>query len=307
MRDRLRAAASSASLVSSRRQFLVGAAAASLLAACGDENGADADRADESLLSVVRFFGPYFVAGQVNRVPFGLADEDGLLPEDALPDELAVTVRGPDGDVVADAVTATVRTEGLPRAYYSFEFTPETAGFYDFTMPTDSGEVFSQVQVVESDDPTLEGFIGPGDQMPAVETPTDDDARGVTPICTQEPPCDLHAVTVAEALGDGGPMVLLVATPAFCQTAVCGPVLEVMIDQMPDFPDVRFVHAEVFADPANNSTPVVPEDFAPVVDALGLPFEPVLYTVGADGVVRERLDYIFDGSEINEAVQRLVR
>lgn len=296
----------------------MGAAAASLLAACGDddddvdtgpggEDDGDLDGSsdEDALLSVVRFFGPYFVAGQVNRVPFGLADEDGLLPEDALVDELAVTVRDPDGNVVADAVTATLRTEGLPRAYYSFEFTPQTAGFYDFTMPTDNGEVFSQVQVVEPDDPTLGGLIGPGDQMPAVETPTDDDSRGVTPICTQEPSCDLHTVTVAEALG-GGAMVLLVATPAFCQTAVCGPVLEVMIDQMPDFPDVRFVHAEVFADPANNSTPVLPEDFAPVVDALGLPFEPVLYTVGADGVVLERLDYIFDGSEVNEAVQRLV-
>lgn len=316
MADRLRPVLAVPRSLPSRRQFLAGAATLSLLAACGDDDGAsgpvngggegeDVGQDEQPLLSVVRFFGPYFAAGRVNRVPFGLADEDGLLPEDSTPDELAVTVTDSDGNVVADAVPAVLRAEGLPRAYYSFEFTPETAGFYDFTMPTDSGEVFSQVQVVEPDDPTLEGLVGPGDQMPSIETPTVDDPRGVTPICTQEPPCDLHEVTVAEALG-GGPMVLLVATPAFCQTAVCGPVLEVMIAQMPEFPDVRFVHAEVFSDPENNANPVVPEDFAPVVDALGLPFEPVLYTVGADGVVQERLDYIFDGTEITEAVQRLV-
>lgn len=318
MVDRLRPALAPTRSLASRRQFLAGAAAVSLLAACGDDGASgteaggggddpsqDPAQDEQPLLSVVRFFGPYFVAGQVNRVPFGLADEDGLLPEEATPAELAVTVTDPDGNVVADSVPAVLRAEGLPRAYYSFEFTPEVAGFHDFTMQTDSGEVFSQVQVVEPDDPTLEGLVGPGDQLPAIETPTVDDPRGVTPICTQEPPCDLHEVTVAEALGDG-PMVLLVATPAFCQTAVCGPVLEVMIDQMPEFPGVRFVHAEVFADPENNSNPVVPEDFAPVVDALGLPFEPVLYTVGADGVVQERLDYIFDGTEITEAVQRLV-
>jgi hypothetical protein len=62
----------------------------------------------------------------------------------------------------------------------------------------------------------------------------------------------------------------------------------------------------VYRNPEENQQPPVPEDFAPVTTELGLPFEPVLYTVGADGIVRDRLDYIFDGSEINETVARLV-
>jgi hypothetical protein len=298
----------------SRRSFLAGAAAFSLLAACGDddapspgpEQGAGPTGDGDGQLSVVRFYGPFFVAGAANRVPFGLADEGGLLPAGDSPQELAVTVADPDGNVVADAVPAVLRGEGLPRGYYSFEFTPETAGFYDFSTETDSGEVLSQLQVVEPDDPTVADLIGPGDPMPALETPTVDDPRGVTPICTKEPACDLHGVTVARALEEGGPVVLLVATPAFCQTAVCGPVLDVMIDQMGGYPDVRFVHAEVFADPENNSTPIAAEDYAPVIGELGLPFEPVLYTIGADGAVRERLDYIFDGTEIDGALARLV-
>lgn len=318
MHDRVRSATP---FRPSRRQFLAGAAALSLLAACGDDDdtaspgdgpgdggagdGGSGGEGDEPTLSIVRFYGPYFVAGAANRVPFGLADLDGLLPEDASPRELSVTVTAPDGSVVADGVTAPIRTDGLPRPYYSFEFTPEEPGFYDYTIATDEGDVVSQLQVVAADDPTLGSFVGPGDPMPPILTPTVADARGVTPICTQEPPCDLHEVTVADALG-AGPMVLLVATPAFCQTAVCGPELEVMIDQMPEFPGVRFIHAEVYDDPADNSTPIDPEDFAPVVGELGLPFEPVLYTVGADGVVRERLDYIFDGEEISAAVRRLV-
>ena len=319
MHDRLRPATSA---VPSRRKFLAGAAALSLLAACGDddtassgsnggeggtgEGGAGAGDGQDPQLSVVRFFGPYFVAGTTNRVPFGLADADGLLPVEDSPAELTVTVTDPDGNVVADSLTAPLRSEGLPRGYYAFEFTPESAGFHDFTMDVDGGEILSQLQVVAPDDPNLAGLVGPGDQMPALETPTVENPRGVTPICTREPPCDLHEVAVSEALDGGGPVVVLVATPAFCQTAVCGPVLDVMIDQMPDFPDVRFVHAEVFKDPENNSTPLAPEDYAPVIGALGLPFEPALYTVGADGVVRDRLDYIFDGTEINETVRRLV-
>ena len=162
----------------------------------------------------------------------------------------------------------------------------------------------SQVQVVAADDPLIADLVGVGDAMPVVGTPTATDPMGVTPICTLDPPCDLHGVSLADALG-AGPVVLLVATPAFCQTAVCGPELEVMIDQMSDFPDVTFIHAEVYEEPANNSTPVVAEDFAPIVASLGLPFEPVMYTIGPDGIVRERLDYIFDGVEINDAVARL--
>ena len=132
MRDRLHPLPAAAP---SRRQFLAGAAAATLLVACGDDDAASPsgaggdDQGDgtEPSLSIVRFFGPYFVAGAVNRVPFGLADGDGLLPADRSPDELIVTVTSPDGTVLADAIAAPIRTEGLPRPYYSFEFTPDDA------------------------------------------------------------------------------------------------------------------------------------------------------------------------------------
>jgi hypothetical protein len=308
MRDRVRLRSLA---VPTRRQFLVGAAAASLLAACGDDDistvagaGGEPAGAGASELSVVRFFGPYFVAGSANRVPFGLADADGLLPATAAPSEATVSVTAPDGNVVVSDLVSPKRSAGLPRPYYAFQFTPEAAGFYDFTVQTDAGEVLSQLQVVEPDDPFVAGLVGPGDQMPAVATPTVDDPAGVTPVCTRQPPCDLHRVSVADALG--APTVLLVATPAFCQTVICGPVLDILLERTGEFPEVTFVHAEVYADPEQNSSPPVPEDFAPVVADLGLAFEPVLYTVGADGTVRERLDYIFDGVEITEAVSRLV-
>lgn len=296
----------------SRRRFLLGAAASTLLVACGDDDaevgGAgepDDGRDGEPELSVLRFYGPYFVAGAANRVPFGMADADGLLPKDASPDEVVVAVESPDGSVLATDLRATFRSEGLPRGYYAFEFTPPEPGFYNYTVATGGEELLSQVQVVAADDPAVAPLVSPGDAMPPIETPTVADPRGVTPICTRQPPCDLHERTVAEVVGTA-PMVLMVSTPAFCQTAVCGPVLDAMLAQMGEFPGVTFLHAEIYTNPAQNSQPPVAGDFAPVVDELGLPFEPVMYTVGADGVVRDRLDYIFDGTEINETIRRLV-
>lgn len=302
----------------SRRRFLGGVAAVTLLAACGDDDSTatagggsegggsgSGDPSGDDVLSVIRFFGPYFVAGTAVRVPFALSDSDGILPVDDSPAELTITVADADGNVVADQVPATLHAEGLPRPYYAFEFTPDTAGFYDFTFDTDSGEVLSQVQIVDADDPGVAAFVGPGDQMPAVATPTVDDPMGVTPICTREPACDLHGTSYADVVGRG-PSVLLVSTPAFCQVAVCGPILDIMLGEIDAYPGVVFVHAEVYLNPDQNEVPPVPDDFAPVVGELGLPFEPVLYAVGADGVVVERLDYVFDGAEIRGVLDRLV-
>lgn len=302
-------------MATSRRSFLAGAAATTLLAACsssddsdgsegaGGDGGSDSAGSDD-VLSVVRFFGPYFAAGQIARVPFGLSDSQGLLPADAVPANVSLDVRNPEGEVVAEGLTSIRHAEGLPRPYYVFEFTPASEGFYDFTLDVDGEEVISQFEVVAPDAPGMEQLVGPGDPLPPIETPTVDEARGVTPICTREPACDLHAQTVAQALEAGGPVALLVATPAFCQTVVCGPILDILLDQIGEYPDVTFVHAEVYRNPEENQTPPVPDDFAPVIDALGLPFEPVLYVTGTDGVVRQRLDYIFDGEEIRDAIDR---
>jgi hypothetical protein len=303
-----------------RRGFLAGVTAASLLAACGNEDddgatGSDGGSAGDGGstagivggLSAVRFFGPYYRATHPARVPFGLSDDEGLLSADLAPGELGVTVRGPDGEEAASGLTASLYDDGLPRPYYAFEFVPQAAGFYDVVIDAgDGGEVVTQVQIVEEDDPAASAIVAPGDPLPELQTPTVDDARGVTPLCTREPACDLHARTAAEIVAAGEPMALLVATPAFCQTVICGPVLDVLLGVLPDVPGVTGVHAEVFADPENNSVPPTEEDYAPVVGQLGLAFEPVLYTIGSDGVVRDRLDYIFGEAEIRRVLEDLV-
>ena len=297
-------------LVPTRRRFLAGAAAAAFLAACGDDDsvssGGDGGRpagddpAGEPELSVLRFYGGYYLAGEAARVPFGIGDSDGLLPGSASPAEVSVMVEDPAGNVVADGVTASFRDEGLPRGYYTFEFTPEEPGFFNYAVTTDEGVLPSQVQVVPADDPIFSTIVAPGDRMPPLQTPTVADPRGVTPICTREPACDLHDRTVAEVVGTA-PLVVLVATPAYCQTAICGPVLDLMLDAMGEFPGATFLHVEPFTDPSSGDL-----EPSPAVTELGLPFEPVLYTVDAGGVVRDRLDYIFDGSEITETIGRLV-
>ena len=288
----------------SRRQFLAAGTAtagAVLLGACGGNDGDSAasttTTAPGSLAMAQIFGGPMFIAGRELRAPFGLADQDGLLPLDRTPSLVEVQMLDPKGEALGAPVGVARHAEGLPRPYFPLVTTVDAPGIYTARVTLDGVGAEMAIQVHSADDVRL---IMPGAPMPPLETPTFDDARGVSPICTNDPVCPLHEVAVAQALAEGSPTALLVASPAFCQIAICGPVLDVLLDVTDDFPEVRFVHAEVYADPADNT-----EATAPAIGPLHLHFEPCLVLVGSDGVVADRLDTIYDRVEARDRLASL--
>jgi hypothetical protein len=289
-----------------RRRFLVGSGAAAgavLLGACGGDDSVGTDTTtslpSSGERSLVQFFGglPMLAAGGPVRAPFGVADPQGILPVDDTPETLSVTVVGPDGADLGAPIEVARHAQGLPRAYFPLVFTAAGPGIY--TGRTEIGGAALEM-AIKVDDAADVSAIQVGAAMPPIVTPTSDDAQGVDPICTADPVCSLHALTVAEALDGGGPMALLVATPAFCQISICGPVLDVLLAVADEHPDVQLVHAEVYAHPEQDL-----DVKTAAVDELGLTFEPCLVLVGSDGRVAERLDTIFDEVEVSEALARL--
>jgi len=287
----------------SRRRFLAGSgvlAGAVLLGACGDDDeGGSGTTKPTSGLALVQFFGglPMLVAGREVRAPFGVADSDGLLSVDDNPDALTVTLLDDSGKELGSPVDVPRHAEGLPRAYFPLHFTVDEPGAYTGRTEVEGEVLEMAIQIDAPEDVTV---IQPGEAMPPLATPTTKDAHGVDPICTHDPVCPLHEVTVADAVAEGRPLALLVSTPAFCQIAICGPVLDVLLGVTDDHPDVRFLHAEVYANPHKET-----DTKAPVIDALGLTFEPCLVLVGADGKVVKRLDTIFDTAEVSAALAEL--
>jgi len=294
----------------SRRHFLAAgtvAAGAALLGACGggdDDDTATTDSSDttgpedDEGYSLIGFLAQgVLAAGGRSRVPFGLGDKDGLLPVDRVPEALDVRVIDQTNSRASNAVRVARHAEGLERAYFPLELTFDKPGVY--TLQAEFEGAPAELTVQASPDSEVK-LVRPGVQLPAVETPTVADARGVDPICTREPSCPLHDVTVAEALQAGRPLALLIATPAFCQITICGPVLDILLDVMGDHPGVSYLHAEVYTQPDVNL-----DTFTPVVTQLGLPHEPVLVLVGADGIVTERLDVIFDRVELDAKLTAL--
>ncbi len=302
----------------SRRRFLaLGAAGAGAVAlgACGSGETTSSSSSSSSSttaaasssssssagggLVLSRFFGEgVLVAGMANRAPIGVADRDGLLGTDDAPEQLTVQLFDANDNEVGEALTVPRRAEGIPRPYYALPVTVTAPGYYVARAEIDGAVAETTIPVSAAAEVTV---IQPGADMPPTPTPTTADPLGVTPICTLEPqPCPLHDVSLPAALGEDRPIALLISTPKFCQVAICGPVLDVLLGQVATFPQVRFLHAEVYKEPErtlNESTEIV--------GSLGLFFEPSLVLAGADGKVVGRLDNIYDAAELSEALDQL--
>lgn len=300
-----------------RRTFLLGAAgftaAGTVLAACGDDGSDTALPGGADPLATPLLVPSFpdglaapspFVHSAEQRVAYVLHDGNDVL-RDGAPATVDLAVFDESGARISGG-EATRRDQGrdsspLATPYYAVTFVPPVAGRYRTVLTNDAGTSEHEFLVLEPGETTIPQ---PGDALPAIHTPTFTDARGVAPICTRLEPCPFHDVDLVDALASGRPTVLSIATPGFCQTAICGPVVDLLIEAAADRDDLQVIHAEVYVDPENDDGIAggAGGELTEVVDAYGLPYEPVLYVVGADGVVRRRLDAIYDGSELAEAL-----
>jgi hypothetical protein len=266
---------------------------APLLAACGGT--ASSLPRDVQL---VQRFPQNLTVGPV-RIPISLAHSGGLVTTGGgfdTPTELIASVVRIDGDdeteVVANLI-ATRHDSNIATPYWPFRTEISDPGLYQLVVEGGPREG-AAFQVFVKEDVPVPGI---GDLLPAFDTPTFDDARGVDPVCTRRPtPCPLHEASLREALALGKPVVYLVGTPAHCSTGTCTPALDAIV-QAHDLLDDRFsfLHAEVYAD--QNATRV-----APAVGAVGMTYEPALFVTDERGVIVERLDAVFDDVELMSAI-----
>lgn len=280
----------------SRRAFLGATAGLALTAACGGGSREAATTTTTAVPPLNVVLGSFqTLSGAEQRVAFGVLN--GQRPvEDGTEVEFAF---GPAGESPGEFVSAARRDDGIEaRPLYVVHHTFDQPGTYTATARVGDRTAEAAVQAI---DPATSTMPVPGQPLPRVATPTVDDARGVDPICTQVPACPWHDITLEAALDEGRPVVLLVATPALCQSAVCGPVLDILLSHKEEFESsVRFIHAEVFTDASGSTT-------TPVVQALQLQNEPFLFMAGADGLVKERFDGPYDRDEAQSALTRLTQ
>lgn len=138
-----------------------------------------------------------------------------------------------------------------------------------------------------------------GDPAPASETPTLANATLEQLTTANEPDLELYRSSIAEALAAKEPFVVAFATPKYCTSRTCGPVVDVVSAVRERHPGLRFLHVEIYAgnDPTKGENRWVRE--------WKLPSEPWIFVVGADGTVRSRFEGTVSVRELDAAVSAL--
>jgi hypothetical protein len=295
--------------VLNRRMFIIGAGSVVVAAACGTDDGTEAQAGPtaEFIDDTSRFLQALFAdgfrvpstlaAGLPARAPFQLSGGDGFPVVDDAPDTIDVTLTSPSG--IESAITLSRRGVGLAVPHYPMLFEPDESGTYEVATLLNGQQQLLQFLVAE---PAQVGLVQPGDPLRSVDTPTFLDARGFDPICTRFEPCPFHEVNLADVMENGRPTAFLIATPGFCQTEACGPVVDLLIDLDPTA-DANVVHSEVFNEPGRiNEIGLSQELLGPAVTTYKMDFEPSFIVADAAGLVTARLDYAFDRDEMAAAL-----
>jgi hypothetical protein len=266
---------------------------ARILSACGGSSSGNAlDGPISQEMAIDQRWVPDQLGPGKVRLPVSLADDAGLLMKG--PATLnAKVLNYLDNTIVEEGLVAERLWLGEGTApFWAFHAEVEDIAMYSLVVEggPEEGAAF-QIR-----DPENLEVVHAGDSLPTLDTPTITDHRGVEPFCTRVPePCPFHELTLADALATGQRVVFLVGTPAHCQTGVCAPVLDGLIEVSKEFTDVIFVHADVYADETATT-------ISPTVDALKLTFEPVLWVTDASGVITHRFEGVWHASEVRQVL-----
>lgn len=237
-----------------------------------------------------------FEAGIPQRVSFVLAGKSGFLS----PSSGQVTLRfGPDEQHFGAPVPVQVYADtGAAANTYLVASTQWAKSGTFWLRGAYQGQTADSPVVII--DPSKARIPYAGQKMISVATPTFTDARGVSPICTRYPVCPFHTQSLDAYLTQDRPLALVFATPALCETATCGPVLDSVVNVSPAFTSkINFVHCEIFAGLSRNDANTA------AVLAYHLQSEPVVFLADRSGMVVERIDGLFGKAEITAALTRL--
>lgn len=215
------------------------------------------------------------------------------------------------------AATATLRDEdGTPMGTVELEFlwtVPESVGIYlgYFDFP-EAGIYQLSVKAGTLNETGPVGFqvvadplvVGVGDPAPQSMTRTGAEFSDLAVISSDPvPDPSFYDTSVAAAVTSGSPSVLVFATPAFCTSAACGPMLEQVKALSGQYPGVDFVHIEIYEDLQVQD----PADLTVVDAALewALPSEPWVFVVDRQGIVVAAFEGALNDEELTSALDAL--
>jgi hypothetical protein len=243
-----------------------------------------------------------------SRFAFGLSAENNRLVEGVTP--RVWFAQDPNGPALGPFQAQWLELDAYDKTH---DHSPRSdlRGFYvaDVDLPKPGNwlvvaivEVATQRSAAQGSIPVSQGVAAQvGAKAISGKTPVATSPREIAKICTREPVCPLHDVSLDQALRSGKPTVLSFATPLLCSSRMCGPVIdEVMLTAQKLGKDkANLIHLEIYPQ-RDTGKP------APLYKAWGLQSEPWTVVIDRDGIIRARSEGPMVASEIQAALQPML-
>ena len=118
---------------------------------------------------------------------------------------------------------------------------------------------------------------------------------------------DLYQVSIGDAVESGLPTVIVMASPAFCTNAVCGPQVEVLRDLKNEFAgQANFVHVDYYDNPHEIQGDLGRAVLSPVAREWNIPSTEWSFVIDREGVVAGRFEGFTPLEELRQALKRVL-
>jgi hypothetical protein len=250
-----------------------------------------------------------------NRFLFNLTDQAGqVLAEPSVSVHLRFYDDSADPEAVAfetDArfLWAIEDVHGLFAADVDFPHPGRWGTRFDATFPD------GRTETVRADYDVAETTSTPpiGAPAPLVDSPTAADVDGDLARISSDPEPQerFYELSILDAIEDGAPAVIAFVTPAFCQSATCGPTLDKVKTVAAAHPELNVVHVEPYLMHVKDGylQPSLSTEgqlqAAPWTQIWGLRTEPFVAVIDSEGLVRAKFEGAITVEELEEALASL--
>ena len=241
-----------------------------------------------------------------NRVAFVVTSKTGLVTEPAASvTSLHFADESSTGENVQTALAVFRPWPHTVRGTYTTELDLDRPGRWgldisilDPTGPPKLVKLF--FDVLESPAAPAVGSVSPASRNKTLEDV--EDIKELTTGSLRDP--DLYETTIAEGIKSGLPTVVVMASPAFCTNAVCGPQVEVLRDLKDKYQgQANFIHVDFYDNPDEIQGDLDRARLSPTVLEWNLPSSEWSFVIDRDGVIAER----FEAFATLEELERVLR
>ena len=194
------------------------------------------------------------------------------------------------------------------RGIHVTELTFDEPGFWgvEASIPRPDGDIAKIEVLLEVHQQTKSVDVG---QIPPLsDTRTLDDVDDISLLTTGSNHDEaLYQVSMADALQNGKPTVVVFASPAFCTNAVCGPQVEVLSNLSAAYGDrANFIHVDLFINPKEIQGDLSRANPTPLLSEWGLVSQEWTFVMDSDGKVIGRFENFVPQEELEEFLSESV-